>query len=199
MNNKRKLLHQASYICFCFCIAFLLTMVPHTTGYAASKDTTKPTLTVTVDQTQYAKSLKVKVKATDKSGIKEVKYEKEYKKTSYFKKNGIKLVLKQNCASVTITENGVYTFYAVDKYGNTRIKRVTITNIDCIEPKLKLSSSVMNQQITVSVLASDSQSGIAKLEYLRGKITKDDEKFEIVHSLAKWKRYHWKNIISCSK
>lgn len=44
-----------------------------------------------------------------------------------------------NQESYTFTENGDFTFIAVDEYGNIAEKTVTITNIDKIKPKIKIT------------------------------------------------------------
>lgn len=141
----------------------------------AATDTTKPTLTVKVDTTDYTNAVTFTVKATDKSGIKEVKYIDSNQKTTYFKKNGIKLTLSKGIATVQVTENGTYTFYAIDKAGNTKIKRITIDQIDTVAPVIELSDSVMNQVATISVGVVDLESGIRTVSYLEGNVTNDSK------------------------
>ena len=141
----------------------------------AATDTTKPTLTVNVDTTEYTKAVTFTLKATDKSGIKEVKYIDSYQKTTYFKKNGIKLTLSKGIATVQVTENGTYTFYAIDKAGNTKIKRITIDQIDSTAPVVELSDSVMNQVATISVGVVDLESGIRTVSYLEGNVTSNSK------------------------
>lgn len=137
----------------------------------AAKDTKKPTITLTVKNTAPTNStVKVTFKATDASGIKTVKWAKGEQKTSYFTKNGTTVKLSKNVCTVTIKENGIYTFYAKDKAGNTKISKLEITNIDKKAPTVSLKSSIMNQVATINVTSKDA-SGIASVKYLKGKVT----------------------------
>lgn len=143
----------------------------------AASDTTKPTLKVTVDATDYTKKLTFTITAKDASGIQEVKYSNSYQKTSYFKNNGTVLSLSGNTTTVTVTENGTYTFYAKDKAGNTKIKRIMISQIDTTSPVITLSDKVMNQTATVSVGTVDLESGVAQVSYLKGAVAVDSDKW----------------------
>lgn len=143
----------------------------------AASDQKKPTLSVKADTTEYTKEVKFTVKASDASGISEVKYIDSYQKTSYFKKNGTKLSLKNGKATVVATKNGTYTFYAKDKAGNTKIKRITIDQIDTTAPVVELSSQVMNQTATISVGTADLESGIAKVLYAEGNVEADSDQW----------------------
>lgn len=154
-----------------FSTLFLLSFLLQSMGVqAAKKDTKKPTLTVT-DKTKKVtnKDIKVTVKAKDASGISSVKWFSGTKNADFFKSKGTKISLKNGEASVTLKKNGTYTFYAKDKTGNITTKKLTIKNIDKTAPRLKPSSSVMNQRTTIVVNASDS-SGIQKISYLKGTI-----------------------------
>lgn len=161
------------------CLLFLL--INPVIGQAAAKkaDKTAPVIKIAYSTKKATnKSIKLTVKVTDASGISKVKWEKGSQKTSYFSKNGVKLTLKNGKTSVTIEENSAYTFFAKDKKGNTKIKKVTVGNIDKMEPSLKVSYSVMNQKASVAIRTSDEQSGVEKVQYLKGKHDAVSEKWE---------------------
>ncbi|WP_455717377.1 glycoside hydrolase family 10 protein [Anaerosporobacter sp.] len=164
---------------FLFAFAFVLCMfISRANVVSAAKDTKKPAITLTVKNTKPTNgTVKVTFKVTDSSGIKTVKWAKGDQKTSYFSKKGTVVKLKKSTSTVTIKENGKYTFYAIDKAGNTKIKKLEITNIDKTVPTVSLKSSVMNQAATIKVSSKDA-SGIASVQYLKGKVTdKDSEKW----------------------
>lgn len=151
---------------------FVLCMFPSRANVvSAAKDTKKPTITLTVKNTAPTNStVKVTFKATDASGIKTVKWAKGDQKTSFFSKKGTTVKLSKNISTVSIKENGIYTFYAIDKAGNTKIKKLEIKNIDKTAPTVSLDSSVMNQVATINVSAED-DSGIESVQYIKGKVT----------------------------
>ena len=161
-----------------FTLAIVMMAILPSHDVKAASDKTKPTLKVSVNTTDYAKSVLITITATDKSGIKSLKYSDSYEKTSFFKTKGIKLTQKNKKASVRVTKNGTYTFYALDKAGNTQIKRIEINQIDTTEPKVELSDSVANQVATISVKATDLESGIQKIQYLEGSFAKDSKEWE---------------------
>ncbi len=150
------------------------------TNVYAAKDTKKPTVTLAVDtEAPTNKEVVITIHAKDASGIKEVKWEKGKQKASYFKKAGTKLKLKAKKASVVVNENDIYTFYVKDKAGNSKVKRIEITNIDTIAPVLDADYSVMNQTANVHVHAKDMESGISAIYYVKGKLTDpESEKWE---------------------
>lgn len=173
-NNKTKIADQWLKATFMGLLVCLMLLSMTKVAYAAT-DNKKPTLTVKVNQTEYTKAVTFTIKATDASGIKEVKYINSHQPTSYFKKNGTKLTLSKGSATVKVTENGTYTFYALDKAGNTKIKRITIDQIDSTAPVIELSASVMNQVATISVGVVDLESGIDGVTYLEGNVPMDSE------------------------
>ena len=167
--RKRK---QPGFQLVLLALAFMLCMfTSHANVASAAKDTKKPTITLTVKDTNPTNSsVKVTFKATDASGIKTVKWAKGDQKTSYFSKKGTTVKLSKSSCTVSIKENGVYTFYAIDKAGNTKIKKLEIKNIDKTAPTVSLKSSVMNQAATITVSSKD-DSGIESVQYIKGKVT----------------------------
>lgn len=169
MNKfKKKFLKPFHQFKFVFTIAVCLISILGVASsiQGATKDKTKPTLTVKSRTTSYAKKVKLQVTAKDASGIKEVKYAFGTQKTSYFKKSGKKVTLKSGTGTVSVSENGTYTFYAMDKAGNTKLKTITVELVDITPPVINLSSSVLNQVATVSVDCADLEAGIASLSYV---------------------------------
>lgn len=155
-----------------FAFTFVLCMfISRANVVSAAKDTKKPTITLTVKNTAPTNStVKVTFKATDASGIKTVKWAKGDQKNSYFSKKGTTVKLSKNISTVSIKENGIYTFYAIDKAGNTKIKKLEIKNIDKTAPTVSLDSSVMNQVATINV-SSEDDSGIESVQYIKGNVT----------------------------
>lgn len=168
MERKGMRRFHVALLAFVFIFGLL---APNANVASAAKDTKKPTITLTVKNTEPTNTtVKVTFKATDASGIKTVKWAKGDQKTSYFTKNGTAVKLSKSVCTVTIKENGTYTFYAIDKAGNTKIKKLEITNIDKTAPTVSLKSSVMNQAATITVSSKDA-SGIASVQYIKGKVT----------------------------
>jgi len=175
--NKRQILSQWMAGLFIFCILGVIGLAAAGKAEAAST-TKKPTLTVSKKASEDPAKMILNVKASASAGIKQVKYETSYQKTSYFKKKGINLKLKNKKASVTVTKNGTYTFYLLDKAGNTTIKRVTVDTIDTEPPVIDLSYSVLNQTAAIQVNTVDLDTGISNVSYLKGLYTVDDAAWE---------------------
>lgn len=162
-------------------ICLLFIWVNPVTGQAAAEktDKTPPVIKIAYSTKEATnKNIKLTVRVTDASEISLLKWEKGSRKTSYFSKDGKKLTLKNGKTSVTIKENNTYTFFAKDKKGNTTIKKVTVRNIDKTEPSVKLTYSVMNQKASVTIRTSDEQSGVEKVQYLKGKYDAAAENWE---------------------
>ncbi|MGB4661857.1 MAG: S8 family serine peptidase [Mobilitalea sp.] len=70
---------------------------------------------------------------------------------------------------ITVFKAGVYTFYASDYAGNEALQTYVVTE-DNTAPKIKSSYTVSNgyKTRTITVKASDSQSGIKRVEYMAG-------------------------------
>lgn len=169
-NIKFNCLKRLVWLKIMFIFSLFVTILSVSTTVDAAKDKKKPTIQVTPNITKPTKSnIKVKFKATDASGIKTVKWVKGSQKASYFKKKGTTVKLKKGVCTVTLKDNGTYTFYAIDKAGNTQTKKLVIKNIDRVAPEVSFSSSIMNQAATVSI-DTDDKSGIASIQYLKGNV-----------------------------
>lgn len=150
-------------------------------AYGAAKDTTKPKITLKSSNTKPStSSIKVNVTASDASGIKTMKWASGSRKTSYFKKSGSKITLdKKGKASVTISKNGIYTFYSSDKAGNETVKSITITNIDKAKATVSISQNIKedtNSNVKLTLTIKESGLGIKNIKYLTGKKSEKDFK-----------------------
>lgn len=142
--------------------------------HAKSKDIKKPKITLKSSHTNPVSSnIKIKVTITDESGIKTAKWAAGNQKASYFSKSGKKITLdKKGIHNVTISDNGVYTFYAQDKAGNETVKKITINNIDKTLPTITYSLNTKkptNKNVKITVTALDKESGVKEAVYLSGK------------------------------
>ena len=165
MLQKHKKIFGLLLILFCIVLSYDI-------AYAAKKDTKKPTITLSVDTMELTNSdVHITVSAKDASGIKEVKYTNTYQKKKYFKNNGEKLKLNsENKVTIRVKENSTYTFYAIDKAGNTKIKRIQIKNIDKVAPEITVIPSTItptNQTVTLSYTIID-ESPIENVMVLKG-------------------------------
>ena len=86
-----------------------------------------------------------------------------------------------NKTSHTFTENGSFTFVAIDEAGNRAEKTVTITNIDKVSPTLELTQNPetpTNKNVVITAKANDVGSGIKEIELPDGiKVFKSEATF----------------------
>ena len=99
-------------------------------------DSTGPVITITGDLVTPKQKVTLLISATDDGEVDSLLYEVGSKNADYFKKNGKGL---KNPSTITIEENGKYTFYAVDGLGNETIKEIEITNIDKTAPDIEIT------------------------------------------------------------
>ena len=99
-------------------------------------DSTGPVITITGDLVTPKQKVTLLISAKDDGEVDSLLYEVGSKKADYFKKNGKGL---KNPSTITIEENGKYTFYAVDGLGNETIKEIEITNIDKTAPNIEIT------------------------------------------------------------
>ena len=99
-------------------------------------DSTGPVITITGDLVTPKQKVTLLISAKDDGEVDSLLYEVGSKKADYFKKNGKGL---KNPSTITIEENGKYTFYAVDGLGNETIKEIEITNIDKTAPDIEIN------------------------------------------------------------
>lgn len=175
MISKSKLQWISGFMLFLLMGVFLL----GTIHAQAAQDKTDPSLTLKADTTDPVNTpVKVEVKVSDASGIKALKWDSGSQTAAYFKKSGKSIKLNtKNVYSVTISKNGTYSFYAVDKAGNEVIKKITVSNIDITKPALKITKStseITKGNVILSFIVGDKGLGAKSLKYLTGKKTAAD-------------------------
>ena len=99
-------------------------------------DDVAPVITVNGDLINPKQKVNLMVSAKDNYFVDTVKWAKGSQNSSYFQKNGTEI---DNSSIVTIEENGVYTFYAVDRVGNESVVEVEVTNIDKEAPNVVIN------------------------------------------------------------
>ena len=99
-------------------------------------DSTGPAITITGDLVTPKQKVTLLISAKDDGEVDSLLYEVGSKNATYFKKNGKGL---KNPSTITIEENGKYTFYAVDGLGNETIQEIEITNIDKTAPDIEIN------------------------------------------------------------
>lgn len=119
-------------------------------------DKTKPTLTITGNTSTWSTKKELTAKTSDAlSGV-------------------LSLTLPNNQALNTteapyvVTQNGSYVFKSVDKAGNSTTVTQVVSSIDTTGPSFTTqwsASSWTNQDVTLTVTASDTQSGLAPAPY----------------------------------
>lgn len=142
---------------------------------ASMSDTEPPSITAEPLSKLPLTSVPVMIETSDLSGIAEVRWAAGSRDAKYFD-NGGGEPIKRNIygkSSVTIDENGSYTFYARDNAGNADVVVCSISNIDSQAPDLYLSTRTSNRTAIVSVIASDDRE-VADLRYLKGNYTDPD-------------------------
>ncbi|WP_310601495.1 glycoside hydrolase family 10 protein [Anaerosporobacter sp.] len=180
MNINKKIFFH-NYFLQCFVVILLLlisiSFMP-VSAKAAKKDSTPPKITMTLtDKVPTNGNVKLTIKVSDASGVKTVKWASKSRSNEYFRVNGKTITLKSGKAAVTIKENGVYTFYAMDNEKNTKIQKITVSNIDRTVPLLTVEKSTTeptNKNITLNLTVEDDESGIALAKYLSGQKTEED-------------------------
>lgn len=161
-------------------LALSLSIAFHTSlSYAANKDKTPPKITETISTTEFTnKSVKITIKVSDKSPIKTVKWASGAKKIAYFKESGKTLKLNsKNMVTITVKKNNTYTFYAKDKEGNHKKKKIYISNIDKEAPVTTIELNTnedTNKNVLVTLTSSDNLSGVQYIKYLSGEKTLED-------------------------
>lgn len=153
-------------------------------------DTSAPTIKITQNTKNLTKNnVVLNLEVLDNgSDIASLKYLVGKKNLKDFTNAGKAITLKSvssdtknksysHSGKLTVTANKTITFLATDKAGNTTLKSISINNIDKTAPNLttKLSTTkATNGSVTVTVTATDEQSGIAKVRYLSGSKTESD-------------------------
>ena len=125
-------------------------------------DSTGPVITITGDLVTPKQKVTLLISAKDDGEVDSLLYEVGSKKADYFKKNGKGL---KNPSTITIEENGKYTFYAVDGLGNETIKEIEITNIDKDAPDIEITvlSTTVGTSTEVEIKYGDAVTTLYKV------------------------------------
>lgn len=94
----------------------------------------------------------------NESGISVIKWAKGNQSAEHFENNGTNVT-----NSFTVSSNGTYTVYAQDNVGNASVKTIDISNIDKINPSASASQTQANNIVTITVNATDNESGIDRI------------------------------------
>lgn len=85
--------------------------------------------------------------------------------------------------NLLVNENGIYSFIATDKVGNTMTKSIEISNIDKINPELKITPSttdITNENVLLTIIGTDKQSGVKRIKKPDGSwITGNELKYNV--------------------
>lgn len=127
------------------------------------------TLTAVPDTGFTNSSVNILVSRSDAgSGVAAVKWAAGSHDASYFSSGGGSSLLND---SITVTENGTYTFYAMDHAGNETVKQIAVGQIDKEAPVITLqpdTTAPTNQDVTIAYSAIDASSGIASSKWAEG-------------------------------
>lgn len=127
-------------------------------------DNTAPELTVTGNTDNWTENnITLKIKASDTGiGLGNVKVNDEI------------IALQNGEATYTVKTNGTYTVTAFDKLQNKIQKTIVVNKIDKTNPKLEvegLTNNWTNKNITLTIKASDSESGLDKVKVNDNEVT----------------------------
>lgn len=128
-------------------------------------DNQPPVVTTTASTSNWTKDpVTIQISASDaQSGVRFIQMP-----------NGAKIA--SSSSSLTVSENGTYTFIVEDAVGNQTIKSIAVTNIDTLPPKGTLSASTTswtNQDVTLTLSAvfDEGGSGVKQIEKPNGSTT----------------------------
>ena len=118
-------------------------------------DEIAPTITANADFTTPKRKLNVTLVGTDNLKLENVGYAKGEHDANYMANYATVIT---NNSAFTVTENGVYTIYAVDTVGNITVKTINITNIDITAPDITIydKTASFGTTSTISIDYGDS-------------------------------------------
>lgn len=132
------------------------------------KDYTAPTLTFQCGFENEHILLTVNASDTGGSGVRTIRYAYGTRELSYFRHGTIEASIASG-TTLSLTKAGTYTFYVSDYAGNERALIYHVLD-DLTPPSAELSYKVAFNygSITITVKASDTQSGIKTIKYAPG-------------------------------
>ncbi|MFJ8086916.1 hypothetical protein ACIQ7N_01680 [Lysinibacillus sp. NPDC095746] len=110
-------------------------------------------------QTFTNKDVTVNVTISDVNEVPLIKWASGNQTTSFFQNNGN--TISNN--SFIVSDNGIYTVYAKDRFGNAAVKSITIENIDKIPPTATTTQTKSGNDVIITVTANDMESGVYKI------------------------------------
>lgn len=137
------------------------------------KDTKEPTLSFETSFEQSDLVITINANEQGGSGIRVIKYLYGKQALSTFEKGTVGVLVTDN--RVTVPKAGNYTFYVSDYAGNEAKYTYNVKD-DKISPAVKASYMVANdyKSITITAFATDIDSGVKQVKYLKGKKTMKD-------------------------
>ncbi len=108
-------------------------------------DNESPIINVSGDLVNQKRIVNLFISVTDDQVVQTIRYAKGKKDLNYFAKSGTNI---SNNSNLKITENGIYTIYAIDSVGNETIKEIEVTNI---VDKVSLYINVLTTNFSDSV------------------------------------------------
>lgn len=163
--------------------SFLVTANGIYTVYAKDQAGNEAVKTITVDhidnaapaiiltpQSSWGKANTIIATISDsQSGLSLTKWAEGNQSVAYFSSNGTAFT----GSSITVQTNDIYTFYAADSVGNKAVNTVTVNHVDTTAPAVSCNlspNSTTSGNVTVSISASDSQSGVSSIKLPDGSI-----------------------------
>jgi len=109
----------------------------HTDGYwyergqrVLAGDTTPPIIELEV-QKDYSLTPTISVRTYDSGTVQTVKWAKGNQSTLYFVNGGTEIATGQSTpSSFTVSENGIYTVFAIDNKGNSTVRTIEVTKVN---------------------------------------------------------------------
>ena len=112
-------------------------------------DSTAPTINVSGDLISKKRVVNLYVSATDDQKVDLVRYASGKQNIEYFTKSGKNI---NNNSNLKITENGIYTIYALDSVGNETIKEIEVNNIvDKVTIDINVLTSNLSESVKVNI------------------------------------------------
>ena len=145
------------------------------------EDTTPPEIEATINS-PVGNRVKVDVIIKDESSLEVAKIAKGNQKEDYFADNGQLLELDElsgvSRGSFEVSENGEYTIYAQDIYGNVTLKVITIDSIEIPDvdetaPAIGLQKELEGDRVKVNLTVTDGDSGVYMVKIAEGNQTED--------------------------
>ena len=138
-----------------------------TTYKVTNIDEISPVIDLNADFITNQQQILVQVEVTDNMEVDIVKWDAGTLGESYFENSGTEIL---NNSTITITENGTYTFYAVDTVGNKQTYTLTVTNISKEPPTVRFTpdgqTNIQTASTKVDVTTASGAIDNSSLQYV---------------------------------